>query len=204
MGTPNSLDYHCEWRIGFNLNALSKGTIGYLLFWTGCGGLSLPKDMKVWNPLDATAQSIVVGTTIDCIGLLEDFKFEGGDEDPIRIVAYVSKAVAASIRAQLAQPLTNTKVKVGWYIISFDDDAKVWYEAAFVKEASYVEALLDTALGEVQMFISNEGTRVSDTLDLKVYRFEFQVVPQENKTANVEFATGLTERLVKQWGVAGE
>jgi hypothetical protein len=203
MTTPNSLDYKCDWRIGFNLNPLAKGTIGYLLYWTGCAGLSLPQDMTVWNPLDSSAQTVVVGSTIDCCGLLESFSFEGGAEDPIHIVSYVSKGVAASIRATLAQPLTNTKVKVGWYIIAFDDEAKAWYEAAFVKDATYVEALLDTSLGEVQMFIANEGTSVSDTLDLRVYRFEFQIIPQESKTANTEFSTGLTQHLVKAWGVAG-
>ena len=42
--------------------------------------------------------------------------------------------------------------------------------------------------------------RVSDTLDVNVFRFEFQVVPQDKKKAELEFASGPSRRLVKQWG----
>src|SRR5262249_33484927 len=73
----NSLDYECDWRMGFNLNPSSKGRVGYLLFWSGCGGLSLSKDIEVYNPYTGSGQTVETGTTIKCIGLIESFKFGG-------------------------------------------------------------------------------------------------------------------------------
>jgi hypothetical protein len=200
--TANSLDFECDWRYGFNLNARQKGTVGYLLFWSGCGGLNLPKDIEVWNPYFGTAgQTVVTGEKVPCLGLIETFRFQGGEEDPIRITAYVSKDTAANVRAKLASPLTNTKVKVQWYLISYDDEGKNWYESALVKDGAKASANIDTARGQVQMFIDNAPTRVSETLDVRVYRFEFQIIPAAGATTNLEFATGASQKLVKQWGV---
>lgn len=202
MPSPaNSLDFECDWRFGFNLNPRSKGTVGYLLAWSGCGGLSLQKDVEVWNPFDAAGQTVVRGATIKTIGLLESFHFAGGDDDPIRLSVYVSKGTAADVRAKLARPLQNTKLQLTWYIVSYDDEKKGWYEAALVRDTGKVEASVDTSNGELQMYVANEGTRISDTLDLKVYKLEFQIVPAANKTSLIEFATGPSQRLVKKWGV---
>lgn len=199
-GPANNLDFDCDWRFGFNLHSRGKGTVGYLLVWSGCGGLNLSTDIEVWNPFEPPGQTVVSGPKIKCVGLIESFRFAGGDDDPIRIAAYVSKDVAADVRATLSAPLQSTKVKLRWYIISYDDDTKCWYEAALVRDNKKVEANVDTSDGVMQMFIANQGTRIAETLDLKVYRFEFQVVPAAGKSALVEFATGPSQRLVKQWG----
>jgi hypothetical protein len=197
--TTNNLDFTCDWSFGFNLSSLGKGTVGYLMSWSGCGGLSLDTDIQVWNPFNAAGQTVVTGPTIDCIGLIDSFKFAGGDDDPIRISAYVSKSTAADVRAKLASPLPNTKVKLAWYIIAFDDDQKLWYEAAIIKDKAKASAVLDTASGQLQLFIANESVRIAPTLDIKVYKLEFQVVPDEGNSALLEFATGPSQRIVKQW-----
>jgi tRNA pseudouridine65 synthase len=198
----NSLDFDCDWRYGFNLNPRQKGTVGYLLFWSGCGGLNLTKDVEVWNPYNGTqGQTIVSGAKVSCIGLLESFRFQGGEEDPIRITAYVSKDTAANVRAKLASPLQNTKVKVQWYIISYDDEAKNWYESALITDSAKATSNIDTARGQVQMFIDNKATQITETLDIRVYRFEFQIIPGAGATTNLQFATGASQKLVKQWGV---
>jgi hypothetical protein len=197
--SANSFDVTCDWRFGFNLDPKGRGTVGYLLFWSGCGGMNLARDIEVWNPYGAAGQTIVTGPKITCVGLLESFHFEGGDDDPIRIVAYVSKDSAADIRAKLARPLPSTKLKVTWYIVDYDGERKAWFESALVKQNAKVDAVIDTADGEVQMFIDARGESVSPQLDLKVYRFEFQIVPGAGKTALLEFASGPAARLVKQW-----
>ena len=95
--TTNNLNFDCDWKFGFNLSSKGKGVVGYLMFWSGCGGLNLTKDIEVWNPYsDTQGQTIVSGPKIKCLGLIESFRFEGGEEDPIRISAYVSKRLAAS------------------------------------------------------------------------------------------------------------
>ena len=200
MDNRNHLNFHCDWRLGFNLQSGLKGAVGYLLDWSGCGGLNLKKDIEVWNPFSNSGQTVVSGSTIKCIGLIEDFHYEAGTTDPIRIKAYVSKGTASDIRAKLARPITSPRLKLAWYIINFDEADKLWFEASYVKSPKTAEASLDSTGGDLQIFVDNQHTRISDTLDIGVFGFEFQVVPADKKKCTLEFATGSKLRLVKQWG----
>lgn len=199
MANASALDFNCDWRFGINISSSLKASVGYLLDWSGCGGLNLKKDIEVWNPCDKAARTVVTDSTVKCIGLIESFKFEGGENDPIRIVAYLSKGMAAEVRAKLANPLRNTQLKLGWYIIDYDEELKRWYEAAYCKSPTKADANIDSSDGELQIFVANEATRVNETLDINVFKFEFQVVPADGKTTQLEFATGPQRRLVKKW-----
>lgn len=200
MPTTNNLDFICDWRFGLNVEPKQKGSVGYLLFWSGCGGLTLAQDIQVWNPFSSAGQTIVSGAKVDCIGMIAHFSYEGGSGDPIKISAYVSKGAAANVRAKLASPLSTTKLKVAWYIIGFDGEKKSWYEAALIKDASgKVDAVLDTVGGVLQLFVANDPTPLSDQLDIQLYRIDFQIVPADGKSANLEFATGPTTRVVRRW-----
>mgnify|MGYP001190721843 FL=1 len=201
MGSDaNSLDFACDWRYGFNVNPSQKGTVGYLLSWNGCGGLNLAKDIDVWNPFTGAGQTVIRGQTVRCIGIIQDFKYQGGDTDPIRISCYISKGNQSNIRAKLAKPLTNTKVKMGWYIISYDESAKQWYEAVKLISPKVAQTNVNSADGEMQIFMDKDPEKLSETLDINVYRFEFELIPQENKKVRVQYATGPTKRVVRQWG----
>ncbi|KYF83920.1 hypothetical protein BE17_43050 [Sorangium cellulosum] len=200
----NNFDVDCDYRFGFNVDPRGKATVGYLLFWSGCGGLNLKKDIEVWNPFNGAGQTAVTGRKIQCIGLLESMRFAGEKDAPMRFVAYVSQDTAADVRSKIARPLTSTKLQMSFYVLGYDDEKKQWYEVAFVKDKKTMDASLDTTGGELQIFVSKTPTRVSDTLDIKVYKFEFQIVPAKGKTATLEFALGPTQRLVKQWKSGGD
>ena len=198
---PNSLDFACDWRLALNLSPSRQGCVGYLLSFSGLGGLRLAKDIEVWNPVsDRGAQTVVSGDKVKCVGLLDSFQFEGGQTDPIRLRTYVSKGSAADLRAKLARPLANTAVKVGWYIVDFDPEMKSWFEAAFVKKGKEASANVDSTGGELQLFVDNHPTQVNASLDIGVYSVVLQVVPADKKKAVLEFATGPRRRLVKSWG----
>ena len=196
---PNALNFACDWQFGFNFDPEQKGTVGYLMDWSGCSGLNLKKDITVWNPYDAEGQTVVKGSNIKCIGLLESFEYNGGDNDPIRIKAYVSKGSAGNIRSTISKPLKNTKIKVGWYIISYDEDVKLWYEGAYIKSPKKADANINSADGAMQIFVQNIPTKISETLDINVYLFEFQVVPADKKKASLYFATGPKTKIIKNW-----
>jgi hypothetical protein len=198
----NDFDFNCDYKFGFNMDPRGSATVGYLLVWSGLGGLALTPDITVWNPFSDTGQTVVSGTSVKCIGLLETLRFAGEEDDPMRFVVWVSQGTAANIRAKLAKPLTSTTLELVPYIIAYDDEKKQWYEAMLVKNNGRMKAALDTTGGEMQIFLSGKPTRISDRLPTKVYRFEFQVVPEEGQTSMVEFALGPTQRLVKNWGAA--
>ena len=157
-------------------------------------------DIEVWNPFTGAGQTVIRGETVRCIGLIEDFKYQGGDTDPIRISCYISKGNQSNIRAKLAKPLTNTKVKMAWYIISYDESAKQWYEAVKLVSPKIAQTNVNSAEGEMQIFMEKDPEKLSETLDINVYRFEFELIPQEKKKVRVQYATGPTKRVVRQWG----
>ena len=166
---------------------------------SGCGGLSLARDIEVWNPFAGTGQTVTSGATIKCIGLIESFRFSGEEDAPIRIVAYVSQETAANVVAKLNKPVTATNVQVAWYVVSFDDDRKQWFEATFVKNGARASASVDTAGGVLQLFVNTTPIRLDERLGVKTYRLEFQIVPEEGSSSLLEFAAGPTQRLVKKW-----
>lgn len=195
-----SLDYDCDWRFGFNTAARGNGTVGYVLSWSGCGGLNLSTDITVQNPFTSAGQTVVTGSTVSCVGLIERFAYAGGAEDPIRIGAYVSRAAAANIRAKLAQRVTSTGLQVAWYVISYDDDADQWYEAGYLDGGANADANLDTAGGELQISIANQSVPIADTINIRVFKFDFQIIPAPGAQSTLQFATGATQRIVKRWG----
>lgn len=201
MGSnPNAVDLTCDWRFGANITSTEKGRVGYLFTWSGLGGLNLAKDIEVWNPYSTAGQTQASGPRVQCIGLIERLQFNGDEGDPIRIRAMVSRGTATNIRSRIARPVTNTKVKFAWYIVDFDEEDKLWYELSYVKSPSTgAEGALDSMGGELQIFIDKEGTALSPTLDIRVFGFEFQMVPAEGKTSTLEFATGSKRRMVKSW-----
>jgi hypothetical protein len=196
----NDFDFDCDHRFGFVMNPSGNATVGYLLVWSGLGGLALSPDIEVWNPFSSPGQRVLSGEKVKCIGLIEQLRYAGEEDDPMRFVVWVSQGTAANIRAKIAKPLTSTKLEMVFYVIAYDEEKKQWYEAGLVKDNGRMKAALDTTGGEVQIFISNKATRIKENMETRVYRFEFQVVPASGETSIVEFALGPTQRFVKKWG----
>ena len=170
MATPLSFD--CDWLSAASTNPLGLARVGYLLAWSGCGGLNLTTDIQVNNPYPAS--TIVSGSTVSCIGFIERFKFNGEDNGPIKITAYVGADNAANLLEKLATPLTSTSVQVSWCICSFDSASKAWYEAAYVDGGANASANIDTAKGKLGIGIDDAPTPVPDGTILPVfYRFKF-------------------------------
>ena len=197
-----NLDLDCDWGSGLTITPGTSATVGYLLFWSGIGGVNLTKDITVANPFHGGGQTVVTGTTLKCIGLLESFKFNGDPEDPMRVVAYISKESAANLNAKLARPVTNTKVQVGFYVIAFDSETNEWFESLVLKTPDKLSANLDTAGGELQIQCDKKSTRLENQVDLSVVRFEFQIIPAAGSSATIQFATGPTEKIMISWGAS--
>lgn len=195
---PNQLVFKCDWRLGFNVDAKRKAPIGYLLSWSGCGGLKLSADVEVWHPMGSGGDNLP-GPTVQCVGIIDSLSFTGPN-DPIDVSCLVSRESAANVRAKLSQPLTNSKVRCNWCVLDFDGDRKSWYEAAFVRDNQKVDANLDARDGELQMFVNRDSESIAPTLDIRVFGFKFSIVPAPGKAAELEFATGPTIKMVRSWG----
>ncbi len=194
------LSFECDWRFAMNVSGRQKARAGYLLSWSGVGGLNLAADLTVRNPHTSTGASSLTGPTVKCVGLIEKFSFAGGQEDPIRIVAYVTTGTAAALRVKLASGITTTKFTFSFAICDFDLDARKWFESAFVQGKAKAAGVVDTTDGILQLLIDATPTRVNPDLDLVLCRMEFQAAASDATSVNLQFATGAGERVVKAWG----
>jgi hypothetical protein len=198
----NDIRIACDWQGAFNVSPRHKGAYGYLTEWSGLGGLILAKDIVVWNPISGTAQQVLGGQTVPCVAVIDSFTFAGDVTDPIRISCLVSKDNQTNIRAKLSRDLVNTKIQAAWTIVDYDESSKNWYEAVDLLEPTRLEAMVNTVDGELQVFVDSKPTRISDTLDIHVFKFEFEIVPHPRKTSKMQFAMGPNQRLVREWGGA--
>jgi hypothetical protein len=194
----DDLHFDCSWVDAFNLSAGRKGTFGYLLEWSGIGGVNLAKDIVVWNPAWGSIDSLP-SDRITCVGILERLAFGADPSDPIRVTCLLSKDNQSNLRAKLGHELTSTKVKASWTLVDYDEYSKSWYQAVELLNPKRLSAALNTADGALQIEVDAVPTPISPSLDIEVYRFEFEIVPTERTQAEIQFATGPTQRVVRAW-----
>jgi len=200
MPVSNDLDLACAWQHSFNVAPNQKGPFGYLLEWSGLGGLVLSKDIVVWNPLGGTGQSLLGGATVSCVGVIERFRFGGDVTDPIRISCFLSQENQTNLRAKLARDLVNTKVRMRWNVVGYDEAAKAWFEAIDLIDPTQLDGLVNTVDGALQIDVDGAPTSIGEQQHLQVYRFEVEVVPVPRKLTTLQFALGQNQRIVAQWG----
>ena len=147
-------------------------------------GSNLPTDIKVWHPWpDSLGKT---GEHFKCVGLMENFEYGGGETDPIRISAWVSANTKGSIASAITKGIKQTKFNFSFFIVDFDTEKKVWFDKAFViYPFTGVQAALNTTNGAIQLFAGSEPQSIQDHLDIKLYRMEFEAVPQENKVGRL-------------------
>lgn len=205
---PSAITLDCAWQFAFNLQSSQKGTVGYLSEWSGLGGLTLDRDIVLWSPtpgsrspLPSTVQSSNAGGTladqVRCVAVIEKLSFGGESTDPIRISAFVSKDNQVKLRYKLVRPLPSTLFKLNYAIIGFDDDSKSWYSALEL-DTPPSTARLNTGDGALQLSMSFEPQRISESLDINVYRMEFEMIPTSTAT-RLKIATGPQHRYVSEW-----
>jgi hypothetical protein len=200
MAVSNDLDVACSWQQAFNVSSNQKGPFGYLLEWSGLGGLVLSKDIVVWNPLAGTGQSLLGGATVSCVGVIERFRFGGDVTDPIRISCFLSQENQTNLRAKLARDLVNTKVRMSWSVVGYDEAAKAWFEEIDLIDPTRLDGLVNTVDGELQIDVDGGPTLVGAQQNVQVYRFELEVVPPPRKVTTLQFALGQNQRIVAEWG----
>ena len=205
---PSSISLDCAWQFAFNLKSTQKGTVGYIGDWRGLGGLSLDKDIVLWSPtpgassplprtLQASSGGGTVADQVRCVAVIEKLSFGGDSTDPIRIAAYVSKDNQVKLRYKLTRPLPSTLLQLDYAIISYDEDSKSWY-TSLALDTPPSDAQLNTADGALQLFMNFEATPVSETLDINLYRMEFEIIPGEQAT-RLKLATAPSHRYVTEW-----
>ena len=196
------MNFDCDTAQAINRAATSRARVGYLMSFSGLGGVDLKADMTLLTPFNAQGGEVLKGAQVKCVGILEKFGFAGDPKDPIRIAAYITTANAAALRGKIASGVKTTKMKFSFVIADFDLDTKKWFEAACVDGNAKAPSAVDTMDGVLQLFLESQPKRLDPNFDLVFCRLVFQVVPDPKEATKLRFATGATQKVMKRWGIA--
>lgn len=194
------LNFECDTAYALNIVPSEKARVGYLMAFSGLGGLNLKADIELFNPFNSKSGEVLKGTKVKCVGIVEKFAFKGHAKDPIRLALYLSTANAAALRGKMTSGVKSTKVKFSFALADYDLDAKEWFEAAIVQGNAKAAAAIDTMDGVLQLFCDAEARRLDPNFDIVFCRMVFQAAPEPKQKTNLRFATGAKQKVVFSWG----
>jgi hypothetical protein len=203
-------DYECDKDSGFLPNPNQSQRAGYVTALNGLGStMALNKDLTVFVPYNSTQQPAYRGVTLQAgstvsqatvIGVIDKFSWAGGVGDPIMLDFWVSQQNATQIKAMQQTTLQSTKIQaLGWWIIDYDQEAKMWFEQSFPKSAPTVSGTLSN--GGSGLDVDLTATPAIPGADVYVYRISLSIVPAANQTYSLTFAASATRPVVKSWGL---
>jgi hypothetical protein len=215
---PQRVVLRCDVGAAFD-RARVKGPLGYLVELRGLGGVVLSPDLLLWRPPTGASSPLpassrpngsrvttsprssggdgAVADQARCVAVIDTLELGGGSADPIRLSAFVSKQNQARLRATLVRPMRTTLVELEYAVLCFDESSSSWY-AAFELASAPSSAQINTADGDLQLFVAFDPTLLSESMDLHLYRLELQLIPA-GKASLLKLATSPTHRYEIEW-----
>jgi len=206
-----SHSWPCEWKKGFVMDPKEKHRIAYLYAFNGLGlKEALATDVQVFAPYsgkDPTPTQVKPdGTTkaVTVVGVVENISWAGGVGDAFSISCYMSSQNAHQLKALRTGTLTTTAISsIGWWVGNYDEEKKEWYEEHFPLTSSKLLSCQLNAVGQkdIRLHIADEGTKVAQNIDAKVYNVYMEVVPAANQLATFHIAAKSGVNVAKNWGM---
>lgn len=204
--------YECDRATGFGLASNSYLRFGYITRLDGFG-LTQPAtgDLTVAVPYSGQPkysgitikQPAVAGQprTAAVVGVLESFNWPGGVGDPITVNFWCSQQNAAAIKTVQQVTVKTTTVKaLGWWIASYDQATKQWFEQSYPVSAPAVNGVI-AGKDNPELNVDLAPVPVADGIDVMVYKVSLSVQPAANQQFVLEFANSAAQLTAKPWGL---
>jgi hypothetical protein len=135
------------------------------------------------------------------IGIIDEFEWPGGADDPINIGFWVSQETATAIKSLQQSTLINTKVDaLGWWICDYDQETKQWFEQSYPASKPTIAGIVGPKANP-ELNVDLAGVPAKDGIDVMVYKVSISVVPAANADYALRFASSATTPVVKSWGL---
>jgi len=217
---PFSFD--CYKEGGFVMDPNEHKCVGYITSFSGLNSAQIyAADLTVSVPFQGTpgykgitltpaGTKMNIGnvpSTTQVVGVIEKFNWNGGVGDPIQIDFWVSQENATQIKAFQQSTLTTTKINnLGWWVINYDQETKVWFEQAYPaglatgSPQTYITGLV-TQHDNPAIDVDLNFQAVKDGIDVYVYKCHIEVAPAANAAYGLQFANSSNKPIVKSWGL---
>jgi hypothetical protein len=211
--------YDCDVEGGFAMDPNEHPRIGYVVLLNGFGlSEALKPDLNVAVPYNSATleyKSLVLApptakdqggklvgpSTTKVVGVLDNFEWNGGTCDPIKLEFTVSQQNANAINSLLQAGVKDTLIKsLAWWICDYDVELKCWFEQAHVLGAGTITGHINKRK-EPALSVEMKPVEVGEGLGVKVYKVKLDVVPAGQEKYRLHFATTRGQKVVRIWGV---
>jgi len=208
----SDISFHCDWRSGFAPNPQNTTRIGYLMKFESADQKiqALDADVSVWTAFNGTPEYTgmkIADQKVTCVGVITSVYTKGGAGDPWDFEVYISGANNLKLQTATSQPLANTDVTgLDFWVGNFDQEQKKWHDELHPTEGA-VKCMFNSSGGAngtpkaVSCFPDKTGEFVLTASDVKVYKWNFTVVPSANFMGKFTFCPGLSKKSVRLWGL---
>jgi hypothetical protein len=203
-------EFECDRTTGFLPDPNQHKRVGYITALSGFGtpALAMKQDLQVYTPwsgatapaygpmagLKATATSPAKASVV---GVIEKFAWNGGVGDALSLDFYMSQENAVQLKTAQQSTLPNKTVSaLGWWIINYDQEKKIWYEQSFPLNPTTVKGDSSTSLD-----VDLNPIPVKTGIDVMVYKVHVSVTPTANAAATLQVANTSTVKDAKAWGL---
>jgi hypothetical protein len=184
------LSFSCSVPQGFNFQKDQQPLVGHIV---SCklGDTQFDADISAGNPEDSSK-------SVKVFGILSNIFWNGGYADPITFSCQVSTDNKSKIAALTHKSLSNTAVLFKFNVYDFDPKQNKYYKCMHSNDAD-LKGLVNKSGGDLELSISMDQSM--DVVSPKNYAFSMGVMPQDVQQ-EVHCAVSLSDKFVKQWGVA--
>ena len=223
-------DYECDKESAFVRSPNQYQSVGYVTSLSGFGlAAPLATDLQVSVPFNTGAKPAFTGLqyiepdmqislhpalgqdltkpgspvgSAKVVGVIDKFGWDGAVDGPISLDFYVSQENAHQIMSLRALTLKTTAIKsLGWWIVGYDPQVKVWYERAYPLGGSVTGEI---ASKESPLLNVDDGPVKVGSSDAMVQKVSLTAVPAADRVYTLQFANSSKIKVVRSWGfVAG-
>jgi hypothetical protein len=204
-------EFECDKNGGFLPDPNEHKRVGYITALSGfstSGSITFANDLKVFSPWNGSSKNFGIALEkaenglykTEVVGVLEKFAWNGGVGDFISIDFWCSQENAVKLKDAQQSTLTTTRVDtLGWWIINFDQEKKIWYEQAYpnVPTISGIVGPQDNP----ELNVDLSGAPAKDGIDVMVYKVSMQVACGANEQFYLTFANTAQKSNTKAWGL---
>jgi hypothetical protein len=185
-------NFACDMAYGFIQDPNEHQRVGYV---TAFAGLGIPQALNA----DLTVTNPQTGARMTVVGVIDQFEWNGGVGDPLKIDMYISQENATQLKVQQST-LTNTKVSaLNYLIIDYDAEVKQWFTQATPQQPP----LSGIVPGGQNPDLNVDLTPVSvkEGIQVNVFKVSVQIAPGANQAYVLAFANSATKPVAKAWGL---
>jgi hypothetical protein len=139
------------------------------------------------------------GDTLSVVGVMENFAWAGGIEDPLNFDFYVSQQNATQVKTLQQLALKTTAVQaLNFWIADFDPETNQWYSAAYPQH-SLSGILVNKDNPELNVDLT--PVPAGDGIGINVYKITMAIAPGGKQQYSLTMANSSTQQTTKPWGI---